>query len=152
MFLELILLWLHHESITAEVVSSAMDIIQDYLELGLMCPDLPRTGGSCWPMSFQVQRLPILQASSANTLTRSLGMLVRYEGHMAVESVGIVACVAKASEPVVEEVVRMMALTDPGLIFSHALGNGIGKSPYLYFLEAVGVGFHMYIFWPLLTI
>lgn len=151
MFVEIILLGLHHESITAEVVSSAMDIFQDYLELGLMCPDLSRMGGTFCPMSFLVQRLPI-QASGANTLTRSLGLLVRYEGHMVVESVGIVACVAKASEPVVEEVVRMMALTDPGLIFSHALGNGIGKSPYLYFLEAVGVGFHMYIFWPLLTI
>ncbi|ROW10896.1 hypothetical protein VPNG_05366 [Cytospora leucostoma] len=119
-FVKYIVCLLDYEFMTAELVSSTTDIILDYLEIGLRCdePDTRMGPHKHW-RSFVAKEV-------STTLATSLIMLVPYGGKVAVESTRIVNCVAKASDPVLEDVAKMMAYADSGLVFQHALDNGIG--------------------------
>lgn len=112
---------------TRELVEAAKSMIDFYVrdKRGLNCdePDLHFAATGLYTKSGL---MPSLQTST--TLAKSTDLLVRYGATAAEAAIELMASIARASEPVFEDVIRMIPYTGAGTFLTRVLDYESGRS------------------------
>ncbi|TRX91451.1 hypothetical protein FHL15_007675 [Xylaria flabelliformis] len=120
-FVDLLVRSLNRDLLTREVVDAAISVIRFYIETGLTCDErdthfVTRAIASQWGF------LPSL-GPTFTTLAKSADFLLPSGRKATYQSFRLVSFIARASDPVVEDVVQMIPYTDPGLFFTQIVDH-----------------------------
>lgn len=114
---------------TRELIEAAQSMIDFYVrdKKGLNCdePDPHTTATSLYPRFLS-------KIQTSTTLAKSTDLLIRYEGTATDPAIELVASIARASEPVLKDVIRMIPYTDPGAFLTKVLDYESGMSLFIY--------------------
>ncbi|KAL1867483.1 hypothetical protein Daus18300_006327 [Diaporthe australafricana] len=107
-----------YELLTSEVVSVVMPMVQLYVEMGLTCDERDRFF-IYTSINHSPDSLPFVITST--TLAGSAQLLLPYDGRVIDANVKLVSLIARASDPLIDDVTGVMPYVDPGLFFTQVL-------------------------------